>query len=268
MLLADEGQVSKAECTCAVLPQAGAQGRAVRPPGRAAAGLRRAGGASGRRGRRRAQAVTVETRTYSRRDAGGRGRLQVSLERQRLKVRWGRAGQPMRLQTLRSTRSTTRGRPTSPASASWTPAASSTRRRSEHAEHEPTHDDANRLTQPTSSILWRPSCRPAASRRTSRPSSRERGFLVERRETDGMSRARAGGLQEVAQGRGRGAPQAQARGVAGLPGQPHRPPRRGRLLERRSAAPTSGTCPTPRSAPPRTSCRRSTRRSSSPRPWA
>ena len=44
MLLADEGQVSRAECTCTVLPQAGAEGRAVRPPGRPAAGLRRAGG--------------------------------------------------------------------------------------------------------------------------------------------------------------------------------------------------------------------------------
>jgi predicted DNA-binding WGR domain protein len=47
------------------------------------------------------QAVTVETRTYSRRDEGGEEVVQVSLERQRLKVRWGRAGRPMRLQTLR-----------------------------------------------------------------------------------------------------------------------------------------------------------------------
>ena len=47
------------------------------------------------------QTVTVETRTYSKRDPEGEDVYQLSLERQRLKVRWGRAGQVMRLQTLR-----------------------------------------------------------------------------------------------------------------------------------------------------------------------
>ena len=46
------------------------------------------------------QAITVETRTFSRRDAEGEDVFQVSLERQRLKVRWGRRGQDARLQTL------------------------------------------------------------------------------------------------------------------------------------------------------------------------
>ena len=45
------------------------------------------------------QAITAETRTYTRRDAAGEEVYQVSLERQRVKVRWGRTGQPMRLQT-------------------------------------------------------------------------------------------------------------------------------------------------------------------------
>ena len=46
-------------------------------------------------------AVTVETRTYSRRDPAGEDVVQVTLDRTRLKVRWGRAGQPMRMQMLR-----------------------------------------------------------------------------------------------------------------------------------------------------------------------
>jgi predicted DNA-binding WGR domain protein len=45
--------------------------------------------------------VQVETRTYSKRDDQGEDVVQVSLEWQRLKTRWGRSGQPMRLQTLR-----------------------------------------------------------------------------------------------------------------------------------------------------------------------
>src|SRR5262249_61879130 len=48
------------------------------------------------------QTATAETRTYSKRDpAGEEDVVQVSLERQRLKVRWGRAGRPLRGQTLR-----------------------------------------------------------------------------------------------------------------------------------------------------------------------
>ena len=46
------------------------------------------------------QAISVETRTYSRRDPKGEEVYQVSLDRRLLKVRWGRPGSPMRLQSL------------------------------------------------------------------------------------------------------------------------------------------------------------------------
>jgi hypothetical protein len=47
------------------------------------------------------QGVTVETRSYSRRDDSGADVVQVTLDRTRLKVRWGRAGGALRLQVLR-----------------------------------------------------------------------------------------------------------------------------------------------------------------------
>ena len=48
------------------------------------------------------EAVQVETRTYSRRDdRGAEDVVQLSLERQKVKIRRGPAGQAMRLQTLR-----------------------------------------------------------------------------------------------------------------------------------------------------------------------
>ena len=46
------------------------------------------------------QAIAVETRTYSRRLPTGEEVYQVSLERRRLKIRWGQDEQPRRLQTL------------------------------------------------------------------------------------------------------------------------------------------------------------------------
>lgn len=100
MLLADAGMVSKAECTC---PTFRKQGLKAGPCVHLVA-LRLA---HAEREARRAQGldperlVTVETRSFSRRDAEGELVYQVSLERQRLKVRWGRAGTPMRLQSLR-----------------------------------------------------------------------------------------------------------------------------------------------------------------------
>jgi predicted DNA-binding WGR domain protein len=100
MLLSDEGQVSKAECTCTFFRK---QGLKEGPcPHLVALRLayaeqeaRRAKGIDPR------QVVTVETRTYTRRDAAGEDVVQVTLDRTRLKIRWGRAGQPMRLQVLR-----------------------------------------------------------------------------------------------------------------------------------------------------------------------
>ena len=100
MLLNDEGQVNKAECTCTqfrkqglkagpcphlvALRMAYAQQEALRAK---EAGPR--------------QGVVVETRTYSRRDDKGEDVIQVTLDRTRLKLRWGRAGADMRVQVLR-----------------------------------------------------------------------------------------------------------------------------------------------------------------------
>ena len=47
------------------------------------------------------EGVTVETRVYSRRDEEGADVVQVTLDRSRVRVRWGRAGQEQRLQVLR-----------------------------------------------------------------------------------------------------------------------------------------------------------------------
>src|SRR6516225_6145406 len=84
----------------------------------------------------------------------------------------------------------------------------------------------------------------------------ERGFLVQRRETDKMSdrekEAYKKSLKAEAEERRRLSREAWARGSSGP----------------MTAATTSGTCPTPRPAPPRTSCRRSTRPSNWPRPSA
>jgi hypothetical protein len=99
MLLADEGQVSKAECTC---PAFRKQGLKDGPCPHLIA-LRLAYGALEQERRKGGDpaAIVTETRTYSRRDESGEEVVQVSLERQRLKVRWGRPGQDLRLQVLR-----------------------------------------------------------------------------------------------------------------------------------------------------------------------
>src|SRR5438046_3790289 len=92
LLLGEEGQVGKAECTCTFFRK---QGLKAGPCVHLIA-LRLAYAAEEvkrlKSGTLR-QAVTVETRTYSKRDPEGEDVVQVSLERQRLRVRWGRAGQ-------------------------------------------------------------------------------------------------------------------------------------------------------------------------------
>ena len=100
MLLGEEGQVLKAECTCPAFRKQGLKaGPCVHLVAlRLAYADREARRTKGLDPR---EAVTVETRTYSRRTAAGETVYQVSLDRRRLKVRWGRAGQPMRLQALR-----------------------------------------------------------------------------------------------------------------------------------------------------------------------
>ena len=100
LLLTDEGQVSKAECTCTFFRKQGLKAGpcphlvALRLAyaEQEARRLREAGPQAG---------VTVETRTWSRRDDTGADVIQVTLDRTRVKVRWGRAGEPMRLQVLR-----------------------------------------------------------------------------------------------------------------------------------------------------------------------
>jgi hypothetical protein len=99
MLLADEGQVTRAECTCAFYRKQGLKaGPCVHLVAlRLAYAAREADRASGRAP---AEAITAETRAFSRRDAKGEDVYQVTLDRRRLKVRWGRADGPSRLQTL------------------------------------------------------------------------------------------------------------------------------------------------------------------------
>jgi hypothetical protein len=100
MLLADEGQVTRAECTCAAFRK---QGLKAGPCVHLVA-LRMAYAdqeVKRAKGLAPSQALAVETRSYSRRDPSGAEEVyQVSLERRRLKVRWGRPGGPLRLQSL------------------------------------------------------------------------------------------------------------------------------------------------------------------------
>jgi hypothetical protein len=100
LLLGDEGQVSKADCTCTLFRKQGLRGGPC--PHLVALRL-----AYAEREARRAQgidpkqAVTTETRAFSKRDAAGEEVVQVTLDRSRVRVRWGRAGQEQRLQVLR-----------------------------------------------------------------------------------------------------------------------------------------------------------------------
>jgi predicted DNA-binding WGR domain protein len=99
MLLSDEGQVNRAECTCSFFRK---QGLKAGPCAhlvalRLAYAEQQAQKATGAE----PAAVTTETRTYSKRDKAGEEVVQVTLERQRLKVRWGRVGKEPRVQVLR-----------------------------------------------------------------------------------------------------------------------------------------------------------------------
>lgn len=98
LLLSDEGQVSKAECTCNFYRQQGLQ----HGPCTHLIALRLAYAqsqtADGKRSRR---AIVTETRTFSKRDHSGEQVYQLTLDRNRLRVRWGRAGEDLRSQQLR-----------------------------------------------------------------------------------------------------------------------------------------------------------------------
>jgi predicted DNA-binding WGR domain protein len=100
LLITEDGGVSKAECTCSLFRKQGLQhgpcphlialrlAYALREKERLASGKSRA-------------AITVETRTYSRRDHSGEDVYQISLDRHKLRLRWGKAGGEMRSQNFR-----------------------------------------------------------------------------------------------------------------------------------------------------------------------
>lgn len=99
LLLSDEGQVARAECTCPLFRR---QGLKDGPCAHLVA-LRLVHAereAQRRRGLTPAEALTAETRSFSRRDDRGESVYQVALERQQLTIHWGRAGQPLRRQRL------------------------------------------------------------------------------------------------------------------------------------------------------------------------
>lgn len=99
LLLSDDGFVSRAECTCNSFRQQGLKHGpctcliALRLTHAMREKKKRDGGTS-------LQSVTVETRTYSKRDKGTEHVVQLSLDRKRLKVRWGETGQDPRVQQL------------------------------------------------------------------------------------------------------------------------------------------------------------------------
>lgn len=97
LLLADEGQVKRAVCTCTAFRK---QGLKAGPCVHLIA-LRLAYADREAKRAKTDDAVTFETRAFTRREGGAERVVQVSLERRQLRVRWGAAGQPMRVQALR-----------------------------------------------------------------------------------------------------------------------------------------------------------------------
>lgn len=100
MLLGDEGEVFKAECTCSLFRK---QGLKDGPCAHLIA-LRLIYAEEERKRQESDEgrmAIQMETRTYTRRDDKGEDVMQLSLEKQKLRIRWGRTGQDLRLQTMR-----------------------------------------------------------------------------------------------------------------------------------------------------------------------
>jgi predicted DNA-binding WGR domain protein len=97
MVLADEGQVRKVTCTCPTFRKQGIKGG----PCIHLIALRLAFAEKEAKKAKSDDAVTFETRAFARRDGETEAIVQISLERNKLKYRWGQSGQPMRLQTLR-----------------------------------------------------------------------------------------------------------------------------------------------------------------------
>jgi hypothetical protein len=97
MVLADEGQVRKVTCTCAAFRK---QGIKAGPCVHLIA-LRLAFAEKEAKKAKSDDAVKFETRAFAKRDGEVEHVVQVSLERDKIKYRWGLSGQPMRLQTMR-----------------------------------------------------------------------------------------------------------------------------------------------------------------------
>ena len=97
MVLADEGQVRKVNCTCATFRKHGIKGG----PCVHLIALRLAFAEKEAKKATADDAVMFETRAFARRDGAAEHVVQVSLERDKMKYRWGQSGHAMRLQTLR-----------------------------------------------------------------------------------------------------------------------------------------------------------------------
>ena len=97
MVLADEGQVRKVTCTCATFRKQGIKGG----PCVHLIALRLAFAEKESKKAKSDDAVKFETRAFAKRDGDVENVVQISLERDRIKYRWGRSGQTMRLQTMR-----------------------------------------------------------------------------------------------------------------------------------------------------------------------
>ena len=97
MLLADEGSIKRASCTCAAVRKEGLKGG----PCPHLIALRLAYAAKEASKTPGDDALVFETRAFTRRDDAGESVLQISLEREKVRVRFGRAGAEMRVQTLK-----------------------------------------------------------------------------------------------------------------------------------------------------------------------
>ncbi len=99
LVLSDEGFVSRAECTCNLFRQQGLK----HGPCTCLIALRLTHAMREKKRRESGTAlksVMVETRTYSKRRQDVEEVVQISLDRRRLKVRWGKAGASPRVQQL------------------------------------------------------------------------------------------------------------------------------------------------------------------------
>lgn len=99
VLIDDEALVKKAECTCTFFRKNGLK-QGPCPHLVALMILYRRQEAEKHSGKKARKTVTLETRTYSRRKGDGEHIYQVTLNRARVKVRWGLRGQDMRVQNM------------------------------------------------------------------------------------------------------------------------------------------------------------------------